>query len=332
MIDTIYWASLDNILYLPAFIIPIIGIFLYYYRAKKSYKYLCHPATQKIIFKNFSLKKLFFKGVLLSLALLFLLCALLQPQWGKKDEILIQEGRDVIFLLDISRSMLAQDLKPNRLDFAKLKIKNLLSLLSFERIGLIIFSGSAFVQCPLTSDHNAFLMYLDDIDAQSLSSGTTALDTALAKALEVFSVTPERKNKLVVTFTDGEDFSVNLEGVKQLASSQKIHFFTLGVGSPEGAPIPLFDSYGKSAGFEKESNGTIALSKLNETLLKNTSSFLDGTYVRATYDNSDINKISSLIKAFEKEKFSDKTISNYEDQYPWFLGIAWVLLALEWLL
>jgi Ca-activated chloride channel family protein len=175
-------------------------------------------------------------------------------------------------------------------------------------------------------------MYLDYVDAETISSGTTALDTALSKAIETFANIPERKNKLVILFTDGEDFSLNLNPVKEAAGQQEIKIFTIGVGTPEGAPIPKIDLSGNRIDYEKDSSGNIILSKLNEELLSSTSKTLNGAYFRATQYDTDIDNIISQISKFEKEKFSDKKLSLYEEQYPLFLGIAWVLLVLEWIL
>lgn len=328
----IYWAGLSRFIYAPIFLFFIYGVFRNYKRIKAGTKILCHEDQSDTIFRYFSLTRSWLKALCLGLALIFLFLALLQPQWGTVDQKVIQEGRDVLIMLDISRSMCAQDIKPNRLDFAKLKIKQLVAKLACERIGLMVFSGSAFVHCPLTADHAAFLSYLDYVDTEMISSGTTALDRALARAIEVFKNAQERKNKIVFLLTDGEDFSQNLDAVKGMAAGMGIRLFTLGVGTPEGAPIPIKDNLGNQIGFEQEKAGTPALSKLNEQLLQTTSDFMGGTYIRATYSDNDIRMIEQKIKQTEKEKFGDRTISHYHEQYPWFLAVAWFLLALEWIL
>lgn len=324
----IHWAGLDRFILLPIFLVFILLFIKNYMRIKKTSGLLVHKTNRKTLFKFFSLKKQFLKTIFLSIAIMSVFLALLQPQWTKREQPITQEGRDLFIVLDISRSMLAQDMKPSRLEFAKLKIRNLLSRISFDRIGLILFSGTAFVQCPLTADHPAFLMFLDHVDVEAISSGTTALDKALSKTMDVFGNSAGRKNKLVLLITDGEDFSLQLDAVKQRAVQDNIRLFTLGVGTPEGAPIPKIGS----AGYETDSSGTIALSQLNEKLLQDISSKINGSYIKATYGDSDIDRIAKLVKSFEKEKFADKKLSVYEDQYPWLLGIAWVMLMLEWIL
>jgi len=328
----IHWGGIERIVYLPIFALFIVACIYNYRRINKSARLLFSDTNRKLMFKHFSFLRLFTKMLLSSLSILVMFLAFLQPQFGKKEQPVQQESRDLLILLDISHSMLAQDLKPCRLEFAKLKIRNLLSMLNFERVGLIVFSGNAFVQCPLTNDHSAFLMFLDQIDVESISSGTTALDNALDKALEVYKASQGRKNKMVLLISDGEDYSSNLEITKQAAAEENIKLFTLGLGSPAGAPIPKLDSMGKQIGNEVDENGQIAMSKLNETTLKGISEYLNGMYVRSSYDDSDINQIAHKIKSHEKEKFIDKKISLFEDQYHWLLAFAWILLAVEWLL
>ena len=328
----IYWAGINRIITLPFFILLIFFIIKNYKNIKKFVVILVHHKNKKPVLQNFSLPKYLIKSLCLICSLIFIFIALLQPQGSKKEQTIIQEGRDLLIVLDISRSMLAQDLKPNRLYFTKLKIRTLLNKLSFERIGLILFSGSSFIQCPLTVDYSTFLMFLDQIDVETIASGSTAIDTALAKAIEIFSNLPNRKNKLVLLATDGEDFSLNLTAIQKKAKSENIKIFTLGVGTPDGAPIPVINSHGNQSGHEVDENGHIVLSKLNEQLLQNICTDLNGNYIRTTYDDSDVDYIVKLINQFEKEKFTDKKLSMYEDQYPWFLGISWILLALEWIL
>lgn len=328
----IYWAGTDYFITLPLFLILIGGVIKNYYRLKLSLLSLVHAHHQKMLFKNFSIRRTWFKAVCISISLLCMFLALLQPQWGMKEQEMVQEGRDLMILLDISKSMQAKDLKPSRLECAKLKIRNLLKKLSCERVGLIVFSGSAFVQCPLTSDYSAFLMFLDHVDSESLASGTTNLSGAFSKVIEVYKNIPERKHKLALLLTDGEDFSIHLESIKKELTTQAITLFTLGIGTPEGAPIPKVDEYGNIQGHEQDEQGNVALSKLDEQKLSSIATTLNGHYVRAGYDDSDINAIVKRVTQYEKETFADKKISHYHDQYPWFLGGALLLLALEWII
>lgn len=328
----IFWAGSNRLFLLPFVAVAIFFLIKNYKKTKSAIAFLVHEAHTKNILLHFSPIKQILKLLANIAAISFLFLAMLQPQWHKKEQVIEQEGRDLLILLDISRSMLAQDLKPNRLDFIKLKLKAFLQKLEFERVGLILFSGSAFVQCPLTTDYATFLMFLDQVDVENIASGTTSIDLALKKAIETYQQYPAHKNKLALLVTDGEDFSLNLHHVQQLAKQENVKIFALGAATEQGAPIPKIDFYGKQSGHETDEKGNIVLSKLNENLLQKICSELDGRYVRATYDDSDLDYIVTLIKKFEKEKFGDKRLSLYEDQYPWFLGISWVMLALEWVL
>ncbi len=328
----IHWAGFDRIVFLPLFLILIFFIIRNYRRILASVTQLTHVAHRTTIFAHFSPHRHLAKAILLCSGVIFIFLALLQPQWGKKEHVIMQEGRDVLILLDISRSMNAKDIKPTRLEFAKLKIRALLDKLACDRVGLIVFSGSAFVQCPLTADHAAFLMFLNHVDTEIVSSGTTALDTALTKALEVFGTAQGRKNKLAILLTDGEDFSCNLDTAKSNALNDNLHVFALGIGTKDGAPIPTFAPDGTQSGNETNEKGEIVLSRLGEETLNTLCSQIHGHYVPMTYDDGDIDTIATQVAHYEKEKFGYTKISMFEDQYPWLLGIAWICLLLEWIL
>ncbi|MBS1988638.1 VWA domain-containing protein [Candidatus Dependentiae bacterium] len=328
----IHFSGSGRLIFLPLFLLLIGLTIRNYRRISKTFTQLTHRTLHSIIFPHFSRTKQLLKACCLSLSLIFLFIALMQPQWGKKEQIIVQEGRDLMVLLDVSRSMLAQDMRPNRLEFSKLKIRSLLDKLTVERLGLILFSGSAFVQCPLTADRAAFLMFLENVDAEAISSGTTSIGSALNRAVDVFANAPERKNKLILLITDGEDFSLNINEAKQRAIQDQVTLFALGVGTKQGAPIPIVDSMGKQVGHEMDGQGNVQLSALNETMLKDICKTLQGNYFKAEYQDDDLDSLVGLIKKFEKEQFTDKKLSLYEDHYPWFLGIATALLALEWIL
>lgn len=205
----ITWSKFQYIYFLPILFIIAVLIFARY----KKTKALVSALGEKSLI-NFSWNKSTLKLIFQIIGFIFLFIALLGPQWGKKDDLVKQKGRDVFIALDVSRSMLAQDLLPNRLEFAKNKIRNLINLLETDRVGLILFSGSAYVHCPLTQDKQAFNMLLDACDTESISSGTTALDEAIKISMKQFS-NSNAKNKLLVFLTDGEDFSSNLNDVKK---------------------------------------------------------------------------------------------------------------------
>ncbi|MFI5333209.1 MAG: VWA domain-containing protein [Candidatus Babeliales bacterium] len=322
----ITWACTAHLIYSPL-LLGVLGLLLYrLHRVKQIVAFLADGL------QGFSWIKQWLKLLLFFLAFCAIFCAFLRPQWGKKEERIAQQGRDLFIALDISKSMLAHDVKPNRLKCAQQKIKQLVQQLSCERVGLILFSGSAFVQCPLTSDYAAFYMFLDQLDVETISSGATALDQAIMYALRAFNVGPERKNKLLVIVTDGEDFSQNLTEVAHQAAQERLHIFTLGVGTKEGAPIPLVDMHGKSQGHQKDSKGAVVISRLNEQMLSKLAHDCGGTYITMSNDDSDVRKLLKEVASFEKETLEDKKVTQYHDQYPYFVAVAFFLLALEWIL
>jgi len=327
----ITWGAIEHSLWFFLLFIAS-GLLIYrFMRTQKAIRLLAGPWVKRL-FQHVSPYKNIAKMILTFIGVLFLLLALLRPQWNKKEEVIAQEGRDLFIALDISRSMLAADVQPDRLTYAKQKIKQLLQRLDAERVGLILFSGSAFVQCPLTADRSAFTLYLDQVDVETISSGSTAIDQALREALRAFNRVPERKNKLLVLFTDGEDFSSNLSSFKQEAQKENLRVFTIGVGTPEGAPIPLYDGSGKRIGHQQDEKGGIVITRLNEGILRTLAHDAGGVYMRVTPDDTDMKTLVNHVHNFEKEKLEDKTFSQLEEQYPYFLLVSFISLVLDWLL
>lgn len=329
----ITWASAHNFFFILPLILLAIGMLIRRFLWQKSRaRMLAAPHHAQRLLRHFSLSKTRIKTGLLGGALIFLALALARPSWENLEETVEQHGRDVLIALDISRSMLAADVHPSRLEYAKNKIKELVQALSAERVGLIVFSGAPFLQCPLTADISGFLTFLESTDAETISGGTTALDQAVQKALDVFSRMATKKHKLLVIFTDGEDFSSQLEGIKQKAQAVGLHIFTVGIGTPEGAPIPLIDEQGTPQGHQKDEQGRIVISRLNERLLQKLSQDSGAFYVRGAPDDKDIVALLKRIQSFEKEKFEDKRIAAKKEKYYYFGGCALLCLLLEWIL
>lgn len=327
----VHWAGLDL---LPiAFVIMFCVIMISVYRLRKTIRIIDLLIAGNVhLLLHYSFIKKVIKYALLCNGVAFLLIALLRPQWNTVEAPIPYEGRDLLIALDISRSMLAQDLQPDRLMFAKQKIKELVKQLDSERVGLMLFSGSPFVQCPLTEDVGAFLMFLDAIDVETISSGTTALDEAIRKATDLFTKMAERKNKLLIIFTDGEDFSSNLTAVKKKAAQIGLHIITVGVGTAEGAPIPLYDRQGKQIGHQLDDKGNVVISRMNEDILHRLAEDTGGLFVPIEQSNHDLKVIQQFVSSFEKELLNDKHVKHYQEQYQWPLLASFISLAVEWLL
>lgn len=328
----IHWASFDRVYYIYV-LIPCIIILMYrLLQIKKQQQKLVAYRYISLMLHNYSPVKKIIKSILLLLGILFLIGALLRPQWDKQEQVVMQEGRDLLIAVDISRSMLAQDVKPNRLKFAKEKIKKLLYNLSCERVGLIVFSSSTIIQCPLTSDYAAFFLFLDQLDIDTISQGTTAIDKAIKTSLNIFESIPTRKTKLLIVFTDGEDFSTDLHGVKERVIEDRLSIFTVGVGTFHGAPVPILDENLKQIGWEKDERNNVIMSRLNENLLIDISMQSGGKYVHAVENEDDIYFLINSINKFEKDTLEDKTFESLQEQYPYFILISFICFVLEWLL
>lgn len=304
------------------------------YKASRTVKVVAILAGLKanILFTRYHPARLFLKTLCVVGASTFLLIALLRPQAFDKEKNISQQGREIFIVLDVSRSMLATDCSPDRLTCAKNKIQSLLTTIACERVGLILFSGDAFVQCPLTADYDAFQLFLSHVDAETISSGTTALDKAIEVALRSFQHVHDNASKMVILFTDGEDFSQNLQQLKARAKKERISLFAFGVGTAHGAPIPVLDDRGNQTGHQKDAGGAIVISRLNEQLLANVTDELGGVYVRMTDDMSDVAAVTSWIDSFDRKAFADTTIIMKKDFYPYFLAGGLCCLLVEWLL
>ena len=207
----------------------------------------------------------------------FLLFALTRPQWGYQWEEINQEGVDIIVALDVSRSMLAEDIKPNRLERAKRKISDLLGMLRGDRVGLVAFAGTSFVQCPLTLDYSAVRIFLDAIDTDLIPVQGTDIGEALRKSTKAFR-TQENKSKAIILITDGEDQTGQAMKAAEEAKKAGVKIFTIGIGKEIGAPLP---NPNMVSGFLKNENGDVIITKLNESILQKISLMTGGSYVRS---------------------------------------------------
>lgn len=264
------------------------------------------------------------RGSLLALALVSMLAGLAGPRWGFSWEEVERRGVDVVVALDLSRSMLSEDAKPNRLAAAKREMRDLIDLLEGDRVGLVVFAGTALVQCPLTLDYGAFSVFLDQLNPNSVPIGGTDLAAAVRTATDTF-VKEEHSGRAVLLITDGEDHGAELRKAAAEAKAQGVHVFVVGMGSPEGVPVP--DGQG---GFVKEA-GRVVLSKLDEAGLKELALTTGGSYVRSTEGDMDLRKIylEDIKQTLQSRSLSSSRQKRWEERYQPFLLLALLLLVLE---
>jgi Ca-activated chloride channel family protein len=311
-------------------------LFILYYRSyireKKVRQQLADKTFYKLLFVGFSQKKRFIKYIAGCIGIISLFCALLRPSWGVKEHSVKEKTRDLLIALDVSRSMLAQDIAPSRLQAAQVKIRELVNSLAVDRVGLILFASSAVLQCPLTTDKRSFFAFLDTVDTQSIAAGSTSLDTPLKEALKIYSEMTHKKHKLLTIFTDGEDFSGSLAHIKDEVQKADLKVFTVGVGTETGAPIPQIDIQGNRTGYEMDANKKIIMSCLNTGVLKLIALDSGGSYVPYSNDSQDIKTIITQIEQYEKEDFAEKNNKQKIERYAYFAAVAFGAFLLEWML
>jgi Ca-activated chloride channel family protein len=239
-----------------------------------------------------------------------------------------REGIDLYFCVDISNSMNAEDIAPNRLERSKQAINNLINKLNGDRIGVIIFAGNAYVQLPITTDYAAAKMFLSTINTNLIPSQGTEIGAAINLAIKSFGTSEH--SKAIVIISDGEDH-VNGDAIKaaQEAAKLGIKIYTIGMGLEEGAPIPLYNQYGKRTGYKKDRDGNIVITKLDDNLLRQIAEIGDGIYRRASNSNVGLDEIFNEINKSEKSEIESKVFTDYEDQFQWFIGAAIILLIIE---
>ncbi|MEE4311324.1 MAG: VWA domain-containing protein [candidate division KSB1 bacterium] len=268
------------------------------------------------------------KVVILLFAITFTILSLGRPQIGTKLEEVKREGVDILVAMDVSLSMMAEDVKPNRLEKAKHEVGSFIEMLEGDRIGLIAFAGVPFVQCPLTLDYGAARLFLDIIDVDLIPTPGTAISQAIDLAIQTFEQR-ERKHKVLVLITDGEDHEEDPLKAAERAEMEGIVIYTVGVGSSKGVPIPVMNDRGFNTGFKKDRKGEVVTSKLDEITLEKVALQTNGKYFRATGGEDELRKIYNDIAGMEKKELASVKFSQYEDRFQYLLIVAILLLVVE---
>lgn len=263
------------------------------------------------------------KVTLLAIAWLFFVFGLTRPQLGARLKEHESQGAEVMIALDVSNSMLAEDYSPNRLERSKLAISRLVDRLHGDRIGLVVFAGEAFVQLPITADYVSAKIFLKNIDTGSVPIQGTALAEALMTSARSFSTQSER-SRAIILITDGEDHEGDVAEAASTIAGQGIRIYTIGVGSPQGKPIPQ-----PGGGLLKDSEGNIVVTRLDEDILQEIAGTGGGKYVRAGNSEFGLNPIIDDIRTLDKEQFSSVVFEDYDEQYMYFFAIALFFLVLE---
>lgn len=288
-------------------------------------------ATSDLL-KRLSPNKSNFKSVLklifLIVGLSFLVLGLVNPKIGTKLETVKREGVDIVFAIDVSKSMLAEDIAPNRLEKSKRLVSEIINQLASDRIGIIAYAGQAFPQLPITTDYGAAKMFLQSMNTDMLSSQGTAINEAIELASTYFD-DEEQTNRVLFIVSDGEDHSEGsaIDAV-ELAVDEGIRIFTIGVGKTKGSPIPIKRN-GIVESLKKDSQGEVVITKLNEEILEEIADEGNGEYVNGSNTEDAVDFIKEQLNQMDKKEFEAKQFAEYKDQFQWFLGIGLFFLFLE---
>ena len=276
---------------------------------------------------NRSRFKLYFKFLLLTLSLSFLIVGLVNPKMGTELETVKREGVDIVFAVDVSKSMLAEDIAPNRMEKAKRLVSAIINNLVGDRIGIIAYANQAIPQLPITTDYNAGKMFLRSLNTEMLSSQGTALNSALDLSSTYFN-DDDQTNRVVFIFSDGEDHSEEAETASLKAASNGIKIFTFGIGTESGGPIPIKIN-GVLESYKKDENGDVVITKRNNEILKLISKNTDGQYIDGNNTKEVEDFVSKTLKSLEKKEFEAKKFISYKDQFQIFIFISFLLLLFE---
>lgn len=310
---------------IPILIIFFVFVFKWKKRALKRFGNL--ELLQKLT-DSTSRRRQILKLVLIIFAIVFMILALGRPQIGTRLEEVKREGVDILIALDVSLSMMAEDIRPSRLEKAKHEIDSFIDMLEGDRVGLIAFAGIPFVQCPLTLDYGAAKLFLDIMDVKLIPQPGTAISDAILLAVKTFEQR-ERKHKVLVLITDGEDHEGEPLKAAEIAEKEGVIIYTVGVGSVKGDPIPVYNEHGRNIGFKKDRQGEVVTSKLDEITLEKMALQTNGKYYRATGGEDELKKIYEAISKMEKKELASVKFSQYEDRFQYILAFAIILLITE---
>jgi len=308
-------------------LIILVFLVLQIWKHKKQRKF-ANTATLKKLSPNQSLFKSVLKVLVLSLAFACIAFALVNPKIGTKLETVRSEGVDIVFAVDVSKSMLAEDVAPNRLDKAKQLVTQIINNLVSDRVGIIAYAGKAYPQLPITTDYAAAKMFLQSMNTDMLSSQGTAINEAIKLATTFFD-DEEQTNRILIIISDGEDHSNVAIDAAEEAAAEGIRIFTIGVGDVKGGPIPIKNQNGIVLSYKKDSEGETVITRLDEETLKNIAKNATGAYINGKNTSDVVAEIKDVLSKMDKKEFEAKQFADFKDQFQWFLAAGIFLLFLD---
>lgn len=313
-------------------ILPALIVLFIYFRnkRKKAIREFGNPEILAPLMPGASNSRPVWKFIILMISLLFLIVGIARPQFGSKLQKVKKKGVEIIIALDVSNSMLAEDIQPSRLERAKRAITRLTDRLKNDKIGLIVFAGKAYTQIPITTDYSSAKMFLSSINTSMVPTQGTAIGAAIELGMHSFSPNTE-SSKAIIIITDGENHEDDAIGMAKEAAENKITVYTIGMGLPQGGPIPIYNANGQKD-FKRDQNGQVVVTKLDENMLQQIAAAGDGEYVRANNTEVGINNIFDKINGMEKTELESRVYSDYNDQFFYFILVAFALLLIEYII
>lgn len=315
-------------------LIPVVAaawVFLIYRNRNLAAQIVPIPLLNRVAYGQSDWRKWTRMSIWLSAATL-LIVAVARPQIGTRLEEVKREGVDVLIAIDVSQSMLCEDYAPSRLESAKFAIQKFVNGLRGDRVGMIAFAGSAVYHCPLTTDYGAVKLLNRVLSTTIVPEPGTAVADAIRMASQAFSEDEDTKSKVLVVITDGEDHEEDATNAASEAHDQGVTIYTIGMGTPSGAPIPQLDASGRKLGYKKDAQGQIIVTRLNEERLVEIAEAGGGKYQRATPGGKELDLIWSDLSKMEQTEFGQMQFTGYEDRFMYFAFPALLLLILEFLI
>jgi Ca-activated chloride channel family protein len=314
--------------YLLAIIpIMIVVFLLVLWWKKRIQRKFSNPELLEKLAPNTSTFKNTLKLIMLILGVAFLVISLVNPKMGSKLKTVKREGVDVVFALDVSKSMLAEDIAPNRLEKAKQIIAKIINKLGSDRVGVIIYAGNSYPLLPITTDHAAANMFLQNANPDMVSSQGTAINEALELAKTYYN-NDDQTNRFLIIISDGEDHQEETKQMAQNLSNDGVKVYTIGVGTERGGPIPMRIN-GNMIGYKKDRKGETVITKRQPDILAEIADVANGRYIDGNVTEDPVKQISEIIANAQKNEFETKQFSDYKDQFQWFLAIAILFLLLD---
>jgi Ca-activated chloride channel family protein len=307
-------------------VIFVLYLLVSFWKKRTQKKFASFNLMQKLSPERSAFKSIL-KMIFFLIGLAFLIVSLTNPKMGTKLETIKRQGVDIVFALDVSKSMLAEDIAPNRLEKAKQIISKIVDRLGSDRIGIIIYAGNAYPLLPITTDHGAAKMFLQNANPDLVSSQGTAINDAIIMASSYYD-NDEQTNRFLFIISDGEDHQEDASSAIVQATKDGIKTYTIGVGTEKGGPIPI-KYKGVLQGYKKNNKGETVVTRLNEAVLKDIADNGNGKYILGNKTRETVDFVEDLLVKAEKSEFESKQFSDYKDQFQWFIGFALLFLVVD---